>query len=121
MDLKDSKEMWNKLKNICIKVGQRIIYSIFQKLLHYPKITKPKRYKKPVMQIFTEVKYFYKSFCPIMTPRQGLWDIIMIVIILDSLQKNFDTIIASLSEINDKIIDQIQSIFKSKKAKNLSK
>ena len=72
MDLKDPKEMWNKLKSICTKVGQGIVYSILQELLHYPKITKPKGYKKPVMQIFAEVKYFCKRFCSAITPRQDL-------------------------------------------------
>ena len=56
MDLKDPKEMWDKLKSICTEVDQEVVYSILQELLHYPKTTKPKGYKKPVMQIFTEVK-----------------------------------------------------------------
>ena len=42
MDLKDPKEMWDKLKSIYTKVGQGVVYSILQELLHYPKITKPK-------------------------------------------------------------------------------
>ena len=37
------------------------------------------------------------------------------------LHKNFDNTITSLLEMGDKTIDQIQSILKSKKAKNLSK
>ncbi len=49
MDLKDPKEMWDKLKSVCTKVGQGVVYSILRKLLHYPKITKPKGYEKPVM------------------------------------------------------------------------
>lgn len=28
MDLKDSKEMWDKLKNICTKIGQKVMYLI---------------------------------------------------------------------------------------------
>lgn len=40
---------------------------------------------------------------------------------LDLLHKNFDTTTASLLETGDKIIDQIQKIFQSKKAKSLSK
>lgn len=34
MDLKDPKEMWDKLKSICIEVDQGAVYSIFQELLH---------------------------------------------------------------------------------------
>lgn len=49
IDLKDPKEMWDKLKSICIEVNQGVIYSIFQEMLHYPKITKPKGYKKLVI------------------------------------------------------------------------
>lgn len=49
IDLKGPKEMGDKFKSIYTKVSQGIIYSIFQKLLHYPKINKAKRYKKPVM------------------------------------------------------------------------
>ncbi len=121
MDLKDPKEIWDKLKSIYIEVGQGVMYSILQELLHYPKITKPKRYEKPVMQIFAEVKYLCKRLRTTMTPNRDLWDIIAIVIALDSLHKDFDTTTASLLETGDKTIDQIQSILQSKEAKNLSK
>ncbi len=56
-----------------------------------------------------------------MTPGQDLWDIIAIVIALDSLYKDFDTTTASLLETGDKTIDKIQRIFRSHEAKNLSK
>ena len=29
MDLKNPKKMWDKLKSICTKVGQRVVYSVF--------------------------------------------------------------------------------------------
>lgn len=32
IDLKDPKEIWDKLKNICTIIGQRVVYSIFQEL-----------------------------------------------------------------------------------------
>ncbi len=121
MDLKDSKEMWDKLKSICTKVGQGVVYSILQKLLYYPKITKPKEYEKPVMQIFAVVKYLCKRLRTAMTPGWDLWDTIAIVIALDSLHKDFNTTTASLLETGDKTIDEIQSILQSKEAKNLSK
>ena len=107
MDFKDPKEMWDKLKSICTKVDQGVVYSILQELLHYPKIIKPKGYKKPVMQIFAEVKYLCKRLRSAITSGQDLWDIIAIVIALDSLYKDFDTTTASLLETNDKTIDQI--------------
>lgn len=56
-----------------------------------------------------------------MTLNRDLWDTITIVIILDSLYDNFDTITISLLETGDKTIDQIQNILQSKEAKNLSK
>ncbi len=49
IDLKDPKEIWDKLKSVCTEVGQAVVYSILQELLHNPKITKPKGYNKPVM------------------------------------------------------------------------
>lgn len=56
-----------------------------------------------------------------MTLERDLWDTIAIVIVLDTLHDNFDTITASLLETRDKTIDQIQSILQLKKAKNISK
>ena len=85
MDLKDPKEIWDKLKSICTKVSQRVVYSIFQELLHYLKITKPEGYKKLVIQLFREVKYLYKRFQMAMTLERDFWDTIAIVIALDSL------------------------------------
>lgn len=121
MDFKDPKEMWDKLKSICTKVGQEVVYSILQELPNYPKINKSKGYKKAIMQIFAKVKYLYKCLWTAITQGQDLWDTIAIVIALDSLHKNFDTITVSLLEIGDKTIDQIQSILQSKEAKNISK
>lgn len=121
IDLKDPKEMWDKFKSICTKVGQGVVYSILQELLYYPKINKPKGYEKPIMQIFAEVKYLCKRLRSAMTPGRDLWGTIAIVIALDSLHEDFDTTTASLLETGDKTIDQIQSILQLKEAKNLSK
>lgn len=55
MDLEDSKEMWDKLKAICLKIGQRVVYLILQELLHYLATNKSKRFDKPVIEIFTKV------------------------------------------------------------------
>lgn len=121
MDLKDPKEMWDKLKSICTEIGQGVVYSILQELLNYPKINKPKGYDKPVMQIFAEVRYLCKRLRAAMTPGRDLWDTIAIVIALDTLHDDFDTTTASLLETGDKTIDHIQSILQLKGAKNLSK
>ena len=105
MDLKDHKEIWNKLKSICTKVDQGVIYSIFQELLHYSKINKPKRYEKPVIQVFAEVKYLYKRLRSAITLGRDLWDTITIMIVFNLLHKDFDNIIASLLITGDKTID----------------
>lgn len=73
------------------------------------------------MQIFAEIKYLCKHLRTAMTLGQDLWDMIAIVIALDSLHEDFDTTTASLLEAGDKTIDQIQSILQSKEAKNISK
>lgn len=121
MDLKDPKEMWDKLISICTEVGQGVVYSILQELLHYPKINKLKGYKKPVMQIFAKVRYLCKRLWTAMTPRRDFWDSIAIVIALDFLHKDLDTTTTSLLETGDEMIDQIQSILQSKEARNISK
>lgn len=46
MDLKDLKEMWDKLKSISTEVGQGIAYLILQKLFYYTKINKAKGIRK---------------------------------------------------------------------------
>lgn len=45
-----------------------------------------------------------------MTPSQNFWDKIAIVIVLNSLDDDFDTTTANLLEAANKIIDQIQNI-----------
>lgn len=73
------------------------------------------------MQIFAEVRYLCKRLRIAMTPGRDLWDIIAIVIALDTLHDDFETTTTSLLESGDKTIDQIQSILQSREAKNISK
>lgn len=108
--LEDLEEMWDKLTNIYTKISQRIVYSILQKLLNYPTINKLKGYDKVVIQIFAEVQYLCKHFQITITLKQNLWDIITIVISLNLLHNNFDSITTTLLESRDKAIDQIQNI-----------
>lgn len=113
--------MQNKFKSIYIKISQKVIYLILQKLLHYPKIIKLKGYKKLIIQIFAEIKYFCKRLQMVITLGQDLQDTIAIVIALDSLYNDFNTNTASLLEAGNKTINQIQSFLLSKKVKNISK
>ena len=56
-----------------------------------------------------------------MIPNRDFWDTIAIVIALDTLHDDFDTMMASLLETSNKTINKIQSILQSKEAKNISK
>lgn len=47
--------MCNKLKSICINIGQKLVYLILPDLFYYSNITKFKKYKNLMMQIFAEV------------------------------------------------------------------
>lgn len=67
------------------------------------------------------MQYLFKQFQIAMTLNLNFWDTIAIIIVFDSLQKDFDIITANLLESNDKMIDQIQSILQFKKAKNINK
>lgn len=121
MNLNNPKDMWDKLRNVYTKVGQRVVYLIFQELFNYPKVNKAKRYNKSVIQIFAEVQYPYKRLRIAITSGHDLYNTFAIVISLDTLDDNFDITTTSLLEIGNMIIDQIQSILQSKEAKNLSK
>lgn len=73
------------------------------------------------MQIFAKVRYLCKHLQKVMTLERDLWDMIAIIIALDSLYKNFNTTTVSLLEKGNKTIDQIQSILQSKETMNINK
>ena len=52
-----------------------------------------------------------------MTPRQNLWDMIVIVIALNFLHKDFDIITVSLLETRDKQLTRFKASFNLKKSK----
>lgn len=117
MDLEDSKEMWDRLKIICSKIGQRVLYLILQELLYYFAANKPKSFNKPVVEIFTKVKYLYKQLKAAMIEGKDLFETIAIVIALDMLHNDFDTTTASMLKTKNKFIDEIFTIIQLKKAK----
>lgn len=47
--------MWEKLTSIYSKIGQGVVYLIFQELVNNFNINKPKKYDKSSMDIFAEV------------------------------------------------------------------
>lgn len=59
------------------------------------------------MWIFAEVQYLYKRFKIAMTLKQDFWNMIAILITLDSVYNNFDITNISLLESREKTIDQI--------------
>lgn len=121
MDLEDPKEMWERLRNICTEVGQGVVYSILQELLHYPAANKPKGYEKPVVEIFAEVRYLCKRLKAAMTKGRDPFETMAIVIALDTLHDDYDTTTASMLETGNKSIDEIFAIIQSKEAKFKSK
>lgn len=121
INITDLKEMWEKLCAACSQVGQGVVYSILQELLNYPRNNKSKGFKKPVMNIFADVCFLIKRLRAAIIPKWDIWDIIAIVVALDSLHNNFETTTTSILEQGDKTIDEIQQILASVKAKFISK
>ena len=102
--------MQTKFKNIFIKVSQRIVYLILQKLLNYLKINKLKGYDKLIIEIFTEVYYPYKCIQIAMSSNRDFLNTIIIIIAFNILYKDFNITIISFLEIRNQIIDKIKSI-----------
>lgn len=61
--------------------------------------------------MFKEVKYLYKRLRSAIISGQNLWDTMAIIIVLNSLDGDFDITTINIWEIGDKTIDQIQNIF----------
>ena len=121
MDLENPKDMLERLRNICTEVGQGVVYSILQELLHYPAANKPKKYEKPVVEIFAKVQYLCKRLKAAMTEGRDQLKTMAIVIALDTLHDDYDTTTASMLETGNKSIDEIFAIIQSKEAKFRSK
>lgn len=108
IDIIDLKEMWEKLQAICLQIRQGIIDFILQELLNYPRINKPKGFKKPVMNIFADVWFLIKRLQVAITPNWDIWDSIAIAVTLDSLHDDFESTTTTMLECGNKIIDEIQ-------------
>ena len=110
MDFKDPKDIWKRLQNICIEVGQRVVYLILQELLHYPAANKPKKYEKSEIENFAEVQYLCKHLKAVMTKIRDPFETIAIVIVLDTLYDDYDTTTASIFKTRNKSIDKVFAI-----------
>lgn len=102
--------MWEKLWNIYIKVRERVVYLILQELLYYSATNKPKKYKKLIIEIFIEVQYLYKRLKEAMTKEKNLFEIMVIVIILNTIYDNYNIITVSTLEIRNNFINEIFTI-----------
>ena len=107
MDIDNPKDIWDILKKTCLKVNQQMIYLVLYESLNYPYIHKLKRYDKSAIEIFAEIRFFFKQFKAAMTTRYDLFDIISMVIIFDTLYSDFETTIASILKIGDKTRKEI--------------
>lgn len=70
-----------------------------------------------VSSVFAEVCFLTKQFKAAITPGKNIWDIIAIVVALNSLYNDFEPIIASMLESKEKSIEEIYQILASAKAK----
>lgn len=92
IDVTKLQEMWHKLRTACSQVDQRVVYLILQELLDYTRNNKPKRFEKPVMSIFADVRFLIKQLRDDITPGRDIWNSITIVVALNSLHDNFKTL-----------------------------
>lgn len=121
MNLGDPKEMWNRLKAVCLEIGQEVVYLILQELLNYFATNKPKEFDKPVVEIFAKVRYLCKQLKAATIEGRDSIKTIAIVIALDTLHNDFDTTTVSMLEMGNKSIDEIFTIIQQKEIKLKSK
>lgn len=72
------------------------------------------------MKIFVKVHFFYKRLKVAIIVRRDLFDIIAIVIILDTLYNNFESTITSMFETGNKTIKEIQRKLNTKQSNQLA-
>lgn len=53
---KNLQKFWKILRQVCLQVGQRVVYFIFKELLNYLRVAKPLGYKKKANTIFAKIK-----------------------------------------------------------------
>lgn len=103
----NSKNKYDMLKRIFSEVGQEIVYLVLQEILNYPRIHKLKRYIKPEVEIFAEIRLLCKRLKTRMIVGHDGFDTIAIVIILNTLYSDFEATIASILKTGNKIIKEI--------------
>ena len=102
-----TQRSWETLRWVCLQVGQGVVYSIFKKLLNYPKVAKPLGYKKKANTIFAEVKQLVQRLQLAVTKQRTIWESITLAVALDSLHDNFEMTTALLLHSGDKDLEEI--------------
>lgn len=64
--------MWEKLKSICFQTGIGVVYLIFQELLTYLKVNKPKWFEKSVTSHFSEIRVLVKPLKGAVTSNRDI-------------------------------------------------
>lgn len=117
MDEESPKNVWATLERVSIQVGQAVIFSLVRELLNYPRLNKQQGFEKPTFQIFGEVKQIMRRLQAAVKDEQTLLDSIALVVALDSLHDDFDSVIFMILCAGDKNIDEIQQILMSAEAR----
>lgn len=104
-----------------MQVDQRVIYFILKELLNYSRVVKYLGYEKKINTIFAKVKQLVQQLQSPVTKSRIIWKSIILVIIHDSLHDDIEITTALLLHFGDKDLEEIQLIFTSTKATNLSK
>ena len=118
---RDPHRSWETLQKVCSQVGQGVVYSILKELLNYPRVVKPLGYEKKATTILAEVKQLVQRLQSAVTEHYTIWDSITLVIVLDSLQDDFEMTTAPLLHSGDKDLEEIQQIVTSTEAAKMAK
>ena len=110
INILDPKKIQEKLCTKCFQVRQRIIYFIFQKHLIYSYNKNSKGFKKSILIIFIDIYFLVKSLQSGITLNRNIWNSITILVVLDFLYNNFETIITNILKHGNKIIKKIKQI-----------
>lgn len=99
-------------------MGQGIVYLILKKLLNYVQVIKILEYKKKVNSIFAKVKQLVKQHQSTIIKQQMIWDIILLILSLNSFSDDFKMTIIHFFIFKQKRLQECKTdyhIYKSNK------
>lgn len=91
-------------------IDQSVIYLLLYKIFNYFYNQKLKKYDKLIIKILAKVCFFCKQLKTAMIARYNLFNIIAIIIILDTLYSNFKVTKINMFQTSNKTIEKIQNI-----------